>query len=109
VEKIVCLVLAFSVLYLSTEGLWDMAKESHPHGNDYAHVLDNPDHQTIGDSDPLSDDCADHCANVCHGHLASIVGNNYVSAIANAGYQQYGLSSKIISHPLTPPTPPPNA
>ncbi len=108
-KQIICHILAIAVLFLSTEGLWDMTNESHPHGDVYAHQLDDHEHHTIGESDPLTEDCADHCSNVCHGHMASVVANNPVPAVADASSINRRVSSVIVNRSLAPPTPPPNA
>ena len=108
-KQIICHILAITVLFLSTEGLWDMANETHPHGDVYAHQLDDHEHHTIGDSDPLSNDCADQCSNVCHGHMASVVANDSVLTVADASSMNRRVSSIVISRPLAPPKPPPNA
>lgn len=108
-QAFICQLLAISVLFMSTEGLWDMANETHPHSDIYAHQVDNPNHDIATDIDPLSDDCADHCQNVCHGHLSSITANG-TDDLWVASDTFHALTSSYVSGLfLAPPTPPPNA
>jgi hypothetical protein len=100
--------LAISVLFMSTEGLWDMAKETHAHSDYYAHQTD-ANHQISADTDPLSKDCADHCQNVCHGHVSVIAPNSTdISQLASNSLQALNPTLFTSSTPA-PPTPPPNA
>jgi hypothetical protein len=108
-QSLICQLLAISVLFMSTEGLWDMAKETHPHSDIYAHQVDNPNHDIATDVDPLSDDCADHCQNLCHGHLSSIATNGTEELLV-ASNTFYALTSSHLSGlSQAPPTPPPHA
>ncbi len=101
-------ILIISVLFMSTEGAWDMTTESHPHGDQYAHQADADD-QASADSEPLSDGDGDHCGSLCHGHLTSItVELASFDLVQPDGY--YALNPKLISNgSQAPPTPPPNA
>jgi len=100
--------LIISVLFLSTEGAWDLANEPHPHGNHDTQQSDMDDQATI-DPDPLADADDDHCGSLCHGHLTSIaVELASFDLVLSDGY--YPLNPKLISNGLrAPPTPPPNA
>jgi hypothetical protein len=100
--------LIFSVLFMSIEGLWDMANETHPHSDVYAHQVD-ANHSTATDSDPLSEDCADHCQNICHGHLSSIAANNTVVTLLTSNIYLTVDASHFPALSQAPPTPPPNA
>jgi hypothetical protein len=106
-KSIICQLLAISVLFMSTEGLWDMANETHPHGDIYAHQID-ADHSEISGVDPLTEDCADHCTNYCHGHFSVIPGNDEsISLNVDAKYRILA-STYFSASPQAPPTPPPN-
>jgi hypothetical protein len=107
-RSIVCYVLIISVLFMSTEGLWDMAKETHPHNDLYAHQVD-ANHPAATDSNPLSDDCLDHCQNLCHGHLSSIVSNSSEALLLTTESFLTVGNAHIPVLLQAPPTPPPNA
>jgi hypothetical protein len=104
----ICYFLIISVLFMSTEGLWDMAKETHPHSDMYAHQID-ANHPAATDSNPLSDDCADHCQNLCHGHLSSIAANSSEALLLTTDTFLTVGSPHIPVLSQAPPTPPPNA
>jgi hypothetical protein len=104
----ICYFLIISVLFMSTEGLWDMAKETHPHSDVYAHQID-ANHPAATDSNPLSDDCADHCQNLCHGHLSSIATNSSEELLLTIDTFLIVGNSHIPVLSQAPPTPPPNA
>lgn len=85
-----------------------MAKETHPHNDVYAHQID-ANHPAASDSNSLSDDCADHCQNLCHGHLSSIASNNSVALLLTVDSFHTAGNDQIPVLSQAPPTPPPNA
>lgn len=95
------------MLFMSTEGLWDMAKEAHPHSDIYAHQIDEHQHQFDGE-DPLADDCEDQCSNYCHGHFSALLAIDIrITSNAEPRYQIL-TSAPYSAQPQAPPTPPPN-
>ncbi len=107
-KPFICHLLAFAVLFMSTEGLWDMANETHPHSDIYAHQVD-ADHSGVDDADPLTEDCADHCNNYCHGHFSVIPGNSDGISLHAGAHHQILVSTHFSATPQAPPTPPPTA
>jgi hypothetical protein len=107
-KPIICQLLAIAVLFMSTEGLWDMANETHPHSDIYAHQVD-VDHSKINGVDPLTEDCADHCSNYCHGHFSVALGNDDSIALNSDVKYQILASTHFSATSQAPPTPPPNA
>ena len=60
----------FSLLFMGIESAVDIAGGEHPHGDDYAHVMDSDDlHESDADTN------SDHCSHCCHGHTGSITSN----------------------------------
>jgi hypothetical protein len=103
----ICRLLVVSVLFMSTEGLWDMAKEAHPHSDVYAHQVD-ADHSSADGKNPLTEDCQDHCSNYCHGHFSVIPGNDARFSLNSADKYQILATTQLSATPRAPPTPPPN-
>jgi len=105
-------ILIISILFMGTEGAWDLAIESHAHGDQYAYQSDSGD-QDPGDPagtdpDPLPSGDSNHCGHSYHGDTLSIVMN-----LANSGLTSpdnyYALNSTLFSsRSQAPPTPPPN-
>jgi len=104
----VCQLLAISVLFMSAEGAWDMAKESHAHGDSLAHQVDADDHDPA-DPKPLSGGDGNHCAHLCHGHMSSITAGSEEFLIIEHGTYIAFQASPFSSQSQAPPTPPPNA
>ncbi len=104
---IICQILVIAVLFMSTEGAWDMANESHPHSDKLAHQVDE-DQQAPIDPDPLSDGNGSHCEHLCYGHLTSITADtSHFGLPAPGGYFAFH-STPLSSRLQAPPTPPPN-
>lgn len=104
----ICHLLIFSVLYMSTEGAFDMAKESHAHGDNTVHHIDADGHSPVK-PEPLSDDSGNECGHLCHGHSSSITSDsNTLVMVESNRYDAFSLSLHS-SLPQAPPTPPPNA
>ncbi len=104
--------LIISVLFMGTEGAWDIGSEAHPHGDSYAHQSDvsNPDTgvQTDADPNPLPDDDGNLCDHLCHGHMSSIALDHSNFSMAGAS-KFYAFHATMISNRFrAPPTPPPN-
>ena len=107
-RKFICQILAVLVLFMSAEGAWDMAKESHAHRDSLAHQVDANDHGLV-DPDPLSDGDNSQCGHLCHGHMSSITsGSDELLIVENGNHIAFN-SSPILSRAQAPPTPPPNA
>jgi hypothetical protein len=104
----ICHLLVFLVLFMSAEGAWDMAKESHAHRDNTAHQLDVDGH-TPANSDPLSDGAGNQCGHLCHGHTSSITGSSTELVSIESSNYHVIKSSPHSSHFQAPPTPPPNA
>lgn len=107
-RSIICYILISSVLFMGTEGLWDMAKETHPHDDVYAHQMD-ANHSSASDKATNTDDCADHCPNVCHGHSSSIISVDSGSFLLTINEYSTLTNIDIPARTLAPPTPPPSA
>lgn len=104
----ICYLLIFSVLYMSAEGAWDMAKESHAHRDNTVHQINADDHTPIN-PDPLSDESGNQCGHLCHGHTSSITSDsNTLVMVESNRYDAFSLSPHS-SLSQAPPTPPPNA
>ncbi len=100
-------ILVIAVLFMNTEGAWDMAKESHPHSNKFAHQVDE-DQQLTTDPDPLSDGNGSYCEHLCHGHMSSIAADpTHFDLTGSGGYYAFHVAP-LSSRLQAPPTPPPN-
>jgi hypothetical protein len=104
----ICRLLAILVLFMSAEGAWDMAKESHAHRDTLAHQVDADDHGSV-DPDPLSDGDDNQCGHLCHGHMSSITAGSDALLIVVNGNDIAFSSFPLSSRSQAPPTPPPNA
>ena len=103
---------------MGTEGLWDMAKETHPHNDVYAHQVDThqvdahqsqPDNNLLTETGTVTDGCADQCLDVCHGHFSSILSiDSTAFQLAVNSYNQL-VNIHVTALSSAPPTPPPNA
>ncbi|MBQ0748470.1 MAG: hypothetical protein KBT73_18350 [Marinobacter sp.] len=94
----------FSLLFMGIEGALVSSGGEHPHGDEYAHVLDSDDStstDTQGDNNHSS-----HCY---HGHAGSIAGHCTVLNCDLAGHQFPFYQQNINNFAQAPPTPPPNA
>ena len=101
-KPFICYLFIFSLLFMGIESAVDSTGGEHPHGNDYAHVLDS------NDPLPLDSDDDSHCSHCCHGHAGSIAGhipvlNGDITNQHIAFYQPHFLNFS-----QAPPTPPPN-
>jgi len=105
---LICHLLIFSVLYMSAEGAWDMANESHAHRDNTAHDVDVHGHTPVN-PDPLSDGDDNQCSHVCHGHTPGINGSALVLVNLESNNYHSFNSSPHPSLSQAPPTPPPNA
>ena len=91
----------FSLLFMSIESAVDIAGGEHPHGDDYAHVMDSDDlHESDADTD------SDHC---CHGHTGSIANTTPVLNCEVTEQQFVHYQPHFLNFSQAPPTPPPNA
>ena len=105
---IICQLLAVSVLFMSVEGVWDMAKESHAHRDHVAHQS-GADDSSPDDPDPFSDGDNNKCGHMCHGHMSSITGD-CEALLIDIPDNYFAFSSFTYSNrSQAPPTPPPNA
>jgi hypothetical protein len=112
-QSLIRQLLIISVLFMGADGAWDLAIESHLHGDQHAHQSD-VDGQNLADPvdtgpDPLADADSAHCEHLCHGHMTSIAAN-----LANFGLGQsdgyYSFeANRLTDRSQAPPTPPPNA
>lgn len=102
----ICRLLAVLVLFMSAEGAWDMAKESHAHRDGLAHQVDA---DGPVDPDPLSDGDGNQCGHLCHGHMSSITSGSDEFLIVENGNDIAFSSSPVSDRSQAPPTPPPNA
>ena len=107
-QSILCHFLAIAVLFSSTEGLWEIATEMQSHSDYYSHQVD-ADHSEINGAHPLTEDCADHCSNYCHGHFSVVLGNASGMSLNSGAKYQILASTHFSATPQAPPTPPPNA
>jgi hypothetical protein len=104
----ICHLLMFSVLFMSAEGAFDMAKESHAHRDNTAHQMEGDGHTPVN-PDPPSDESDNQCGHICHGHTSSIISDsNMLVMVASSRYTSFALSS-LPTLLQAPPTPPPNA
>ncbi len=104
----ICHLLMFSVLFLSAEGAWDMAKELHAHRDNLAHQV-NVDDQEQAQPDPLSDGEGSHSDHLCDGHTFSITASFAGLVIAESNKYNVFNTSPRSEISQAPPTPPPNA
>ena len=96
------------MLFMSAEGAWDMAKESHAHRDSMAHQVDVDD-QAPPQSNPLPGGEGNHCDHLCHGHTSSITASFAELVIAASSKYHVFNSSQPSDISQAPPTPPPNA
>jgi len=103
-KPFVCYLFIFSLLFMGIESAVDSTGGEHPHGDEYAHVLDSGDSLSMDSHD---DD--GHCSHCCHGHTGSIAGHIPVlnSDMANQQFASY--QPHFLNFSQAPPTPPPNA
>jgi len=87
---------------MGIESAVDSVGGEHPHGDDYAHVLDNDDTLSL-DSDTNND----HCSHCCHGHTGSITGNITVLNCDMTHQQLTFYRPHFLNFSQAPPTPPP--
>lgn len=109
-RNILCHLLVISMLYVSVEGAWDMAWESHAHQESAAHQLDfaDADASNKASGNPSEDVDANHCGHLCHGHTSAIAVAGFAFAAADL-HDYRTLNSTPHSIPSqAPPTPPPN-
>ncbi len=93
---------------MSTEGAWDLANESHSHGDNYAQQSDVDD-QADTDPNPLPDGDENQCGHLCHGHMSTVATNlAHFGLVQSDGYFAF-RSTLFSSRSQAPPTPPPNA
>ena len=90
---------------MGIEGAVDSIGGEHPHGNDYAHVLDSDDQHS---SDSNSDTDNDHCSHCCHGHTSSITGHTPALNCDMTKQQLAFYQPHFLNFSQAPPTPPPN-
>jgi len=93
----------FSLLFMGIESAVDIAGGEHPHGDDYAHVMDSDDLHESG-----ADTNSDHCSHCCHGHTGSITSNIPVLNCDITGQQFAIYQPHFLNFSQAPPTPPPN-
>lgn len=105
---LICQLLAVSVLFMSAEGAWDMAKESHAHRDNLAHQVDADNHGA-DNPNPLSDGDRNQCGHLCHGHMSSITESPDEFLIVATGHYFAFNSPPFSNRSQAPPTPPPNA
>jgi len=95
----------FSMLFMSVESAVDSIGGEHPHGGEYAHLLDT-DNST---PTPYPETNDNHCQQCCHGHCSNISG--HIAAI-NLGMKDQRFSvyePNVQKLGQAPPTPPPTA
>ena len=107
-QSILCHFLAIAVLFSSTEGLWEIAKEIQSNSDYYSHQLD-ADHPIVGDTDTPVDDCIDQCENICFSHFSILPKNNEITWLASINDPLVFTTNHFSFTPQAPPTPPPNA
>ena len=89
-----------SLLFMGIEGAVDSVGVEHPHGDEYAHVLDSDDSDLEGNSS--------HCQHGCHGHWSCILGRLTVMN-DDATDQKFPIyEPHVLKLAQAPPTPPPN-
>jgi len=93
----------FSLLFMGIESAVDIAGGEHPHGDEYAHILDSEDSHS---SDSTTDD--DHCSHCCHSHTGSIAGHISALNCDMARQQFFFYQPHFLNFSQAPPTPPPN-
>lgn len=89
---------------MGIESAVDSVGGEHPHGDEYAHVLDSSDSLSIDSHD---DD--GHCSHCCHGHASGIVTHISVANCDITDQRFAFYQSHFINFSQAPPTPPPNA
>lgn len=95
-------VFIFSLLFMGIESAIDSTGGEHPHGDDYAHVLDSDAPLPLD-----ADDNNDHCSHCCHGHTGSIAGNITVLNCDMTHQQLAFYRPHFLNFSQAPPTPPP--
>lgn len=88
---------------MGLESTVDSVDGEHPHGGDYAQVLDS--------NDSVSQDAEgydDHCQHCYHGHASSISGYLPVISCDVAGQRFSCYKPHVLNFAQAPPTPPPN-
>lgn len=88
---------------MGIESAVDTVGGEHPHGDDYAHVLDS---DGLNESD--SDADSEHCSHCCHGHTGSITGHSSALSCDMNGQQFAFYQPHLLNFSQAPPTPPPN-
>ena len=92
----------FSLLFMGIEGAVDSVGGEHPHGEEYAHVLDSDDSPS-----PDSEGNDNHCQHCCHGHTSSISGH-LTAMNCDVTDQRFSIyEPHILNFAQAPPTPPP--
>jgi len=104
--------LIISVLFMGTEGAWDLAIEPHAHGDQYTQQAAADDQnladQAGSDPDRMPDGNNSHCGHSYHGDTSSIAVNlaNFSLILCD---DYHALNSTLFSsRSQAPPTPPPN-
>lgn len=93
---------------MGIESAIDSTGGEHPHGDDYAHVLDSDAPLPLdADADADADDNNDHCSHCCHGHTGSIAGNITVLNCDITHQQLAFYRPHFLNFSQAPPTPPP--
>ena len=102
-KSLTCYLFVISLLLMGIESTFDIASGEHPHGDDYAHVMDS-DVQHESDSDTESE----HCSHCCHGHTGSIASTISVLNCDINGQLFAFYQPNLLNLSQAPPTPPPN-
>ncbi len=92
----------FSLLFMGIEGAVDSVGEEHPHGEEYAHVLDSDDSPP-----PDLEGNDSHCQHCCHGHCSNISGHLTVMNYDVTDQRFSIYEPHILNFAQAPPTPPP--